>query len=84
MSGPFPPPPHPEPELPPLASPPHPAPPPQWQRLDARMLLVHPVLELFRFLPVVVGVVAVGSRGDPSSGSCSVSASRSRSGCCGS
>ncbi len=32
-----------------------------WQRLDRRMLLVHPVREVVRFLPVVVGVVAFGS-----------------------
>lgn len=65
MSGPFPPVPQPPPDLPPREAPALPAPPPQWQRLDARMLLVHPVLELFRFLPVVVGVVAVGSQGGP-------------------
>ncbi|GHJ61374.1 membrane protein [Nocardioides sp. OK12] len=32
-----------------------------WQRLDRRMLLVHPVRELLRFLPVLIGVVAFGS-----------------------
>jgi putative membrane protein len=28
----------------------------QWQRLDRRMLLVHPIRELLRFLPVLVGL----------------------------
>lgn len=42
-----------------------PEPPAQWQRLDARMLLVHPVLELVRFLPFVVGVLVLGSQGGP-------------------
>jgi putative membrane protein len=32
-----------------------------WRRLDPRMLLVHPVLELFKFLPVLVGIFVVGS-----------------------
>ncbi|WP_134764629.1 PH domain-containing protein [Nocardioides sp. 1609] len=32
-----------------------------WQRLDARMLLVHPVRELVRFLPVLVGLLIAGS-----------------------
>ncbi|MGZ4498618.1 MAG: PH domain-containing protein [Nocardioides sp.] len=32
-----------------------------WQRLDPRMLLVHPVRELLRFLPVLVGVFLAGS-----------------------
>lgn len=31
-----------------------------WQRLDARMLLVHPVREIGRFLPVLIGLVFVG------------------------
>ena len=33
-------------------------PPPEtpWQRLDARMLLVHPVREVVRFLPVLIGL----------------------------
>lgn len=31
-----------------------------WQRLDPRMLLVHPVVELVRFLPALVGVFVVG------------------------
>ena len=33
----------------------------QWQRLDPRMLLVHPVRELIRFLPAVVGVFLAGT-----------------------
>ena len=33
----------------------------EWQRLDPRMLLVHPVKELIRFLPVVVGIFIAGS-----------------------
>jgi putative membrane protein len=32
-----------------------------WQRLDPRMLLVHPIRELFRFLPVLVGVFVAGT-----------------------
>ena len=32
-----------------------------WQRLDPRMMLVHPVRELLRFLPVLVGVFIAGS-----------------------
>ena len=31
-----------------------------WQRLDPRMLLVHPIREVIRFLPVLI-VFAVGS-----------------------
>ncbi|HEU4810710.1 MAG TPA: PH domain-containing protein [Nocardioides sp.] len=33
----------------------------QWQRLDPRMLLVHPIREVIRFLPVLVGVFVAGS-----------------------
>lgn len=33
----------------------------EWQRLDPRMLLVHPVKEVVRFLPVLVGVWFAGS-----------------------
>ena len=33
----------------------------QWQRLDPRMLLVHPVRELIRFLPAVIGVFVAGT-----------------------
>jgi putative membrane protein len=38
-----------------------------WQRLDPRMLLVHPVRELLRFLPVLLGVFVAGtaSGGEP-------------------
>ncbi|HYF73871.1 MAG TPA: PH domain-containing protein [Nocardioides sp.] len=32
-----------------------------WQRLDARMLLVYPVKELVRFLPVLLGVFVAGT-----------------------
>jgi putative membrane protein len=32
-----------------------------WRRLDPRMLLVHPVLELMKFLPFLVGVFVLGS-----------------------
>ena len=31
-----------------------------WRRLDPRMLLVHPVLEMVRFLPFLVGVFVLG------------------------
>ena len=34
-----------------------------WQRLDPRMLLVHPIQETWKFLPALVGVVVVGSAG---------------------
>ncbi|WP_205471243.1 PH domain-containing protein [Nocardioides sp. SYSU D00038] len=44
-----------------------PAPPPAagpvgtpWQRLDPRMLLVHPIRELVRFLPVLLGLLVAG------------------------
>lgn len=33
---------------------------PPWQRLDPRMLLVHPITELFKFLPVLVGLLVAG------------------------
>lgn len=33
----------------------------EWQRLHPRMLLVHPVRELVRFLPALVGVVVAGA-----------------------
>jgi putative membrane protein len=38
-----------------------------WRHLDTRMLLVHPVNELIRFLPLIVGVFVLGSssEGDP-------------------
>lgn len=32
-----------------------------WQRLDRRMLLVHPVREVLRFMPVLIGVLVFGS-----------------------
>ncbi len=32
-----------------------------WQRLDPRMLLIYPVKELLRFLPVVIGVFVAGT-----------------------
>ena len=38
----------------------------QWRRLDRRMLLVHPVNEIVRFLPFVVGVFFVGRSSDGS------------------
>jgi putative membrane protein len=34
----------------------------QWQRLDQRMLLVHPIRELLRFLPVLVGLFLFSNR----------------------
>ena len=65
------------PESPPVAPPPV-APPPvepplnpyadllvdnrEWQRLDPLMLLVHPIRELLRFLPVLLGLLIAGSR----------------------
>jgi putative membrane protein len=33
----------------------------EWRRLDARMLLVHPVNELIRFFPVLIGIFLLGS-----------------------
>jgi putative membrane protein len=36
----------------------------QWHRLDRRMLLVHPVNELVRFLPLVIGIFFLGNTGD--------------------
>ncbi len=33
----------------------------EWQRLDPRMLLVHPIREVIRFLPVLVVVVLAGT-----------------------
>ena len=35
-----------------------------WRHLDLRMLLVHPVNELVRFLPLVVGVFVLGRSGE--------------------
>lgn len=37
-----------------------PAPEAPWQRLDPRMLLVHPITELVKFLPVLVGLLIAG------------------------
>jgi putative membrane protein len=37
-----------------------------WQRLDPRMLLVHPVRELIRFIPVLIGVFLAGGGGNGS------------------
>ncbi|WP_157514752.1 PH domain-containing protein [Nocardioides sp. J54] len=61
---------------PPGSPPPPPPPPPQdwapapdapagpdepaWQRLDPRMLLVHPITELVKFLPVLIGLLVAG------------------------
>ena len=33
----------------------------EWQRLDPRMLLVHPVREVMRFLPVLLGLFVAGT-----------------------
>ena len=44
-----------------------PAPPPpsaSWQRLDRRMLLVHPITELIRFIPVLLATLIAGARSD--------------------
>ena len=39
---------------------------PAWERLDPRMLLVHPVTQVVKFTPVLVGTVLVGtSSGNP-------------------
>lgn len=35
-----------------------------WQRLDPRMLLVHPVRDLVRFLPAVIGILVFGRSSD--------------------
>ena len=40
--------------------PPPPPPPVPWRRLDPRMLLVHPIKEVGRFLPVLVGLLVAG------------------------
>ncbi|HVW44693.1 MAG TPA: PH domain-containing protein [Amycolatopsis sp.] len=34
-----------------------------WQRLSAKMLAVHPVQEVIRFLPVLIGVLFIGRNG---------------------
>ena len=38
----------------------------EWRRLDLRMLLVHPVNEVVRFLPVIIGIFVLGSGGEDS------------------
>lgn len=35
-----------------------------WQRLDRRMLLVHPVTELIRYIPVLIATLFAGARSD--------------------
>ncbi len=35
-----------------------------WQRLDRRMLLVHPIRELIRFLPALIGIFLAGAATD--------------------
>ena len=35
-----------------------------WRRLDPRMLLVHPVVELVKFLPFLIGIFVLGSNGN--------------------
>ncbi len=35
-----------------------------WRRLDPRMLLVHPVVELVKFLPFLFGIFVLGSNGN--------------------
>jgi len=35
-----------------------------WQRLDRRMLLVHPVRDFIRFLPVIIGILVFGQSSD--------------------
>ncbi|KQT92030.1 hypothetical protein ASG49_08575 [Marmoricola sp. Leaf446] len=53
-----------EPPVPAPAANPTPVPEQPWRRLDTKMLLVHPVQQVLRFLPVLVGLVVVGgSRG---------------------
>ncbi|WP_280387906.1 PH domain-containing protein [Nocardia wallacei] len=39
-------------------------PPASWQRLDKRMLLVHPVREIVRYIPLLIVSVVVGTRND--------------------
>lgn len=34
-----------------------------WRRLDSRMLLVHPINELIRFLPLLIGLFILGTSG---------------------
>ncbi|GAA1882686.1 PH domain-containing protein [Lapillicoccus jejuensis] len=60
-------------DAPPPAAPPPAAPPPApeladletpWRRLDPRMLMIHPVQEIVRFLPALIGAVVVGQSSD--------------------
>ena len=56
-------PPHEQPQEPPPEpphGPPGPVAEPEWLRLDPRMMLVHPVRELLRFLPALIGLFVVG------------------------
>ena len=39
-----------------------------WQRLDSRMLLVHPVRDLIRFLPAIIGLLLFGRSSDSGAG----------------
>ena len=57
MSEPF----HPPPTTPPTT--PAVVPEVAWRRLDRRMLLVHPVVELVKFLPFLVGIFVLGNAG---------------------
>ncbi|MFF2556072.1 PH domain-containing protein [Nocardia sp. NPDC058058] len=41
-----------------------PSPVASWQRLDRRMLLVHPITELIRFIPVLLATLVAGARAD--------------------
>jgi putative membrane protein len=50
-----------EPLPPPHPTAPAPVPEIAWRRLDRRMLLVHPVVELVKFLPFLVGIFVLGS-----------------------
>ncbi|MFI1911742.1 PH domain-containing protein [Nocardia sp. NPDC020380] len=43
-----------------------------WQRLDRRMLLVHPINELIRFIPVLLASLIAGARSDNPSWSLAV------------
>ena len=55
----------------------------EWQRLDPRMLLVHPIREVIRFLPVlIVFAVARTAAGGEQWQLLGRRRSRSRSACC--
>src|SRR5690606_26575569 len=47
------------PDQPPMPAAPDDGPP--WARLDQRMLLVHPVTQVVKFIPVLIGTLLVGS-----------------------